>query len=195
MKILLLSIALFTSLIVNAENSVKIHAPHYESFSCLEHWDGQFRGQIGDALGTDCIIQEFTGKDNRYFVRPFTSTGYKNEDWFGYNKQVLAPCDCTIEKVNINPITNQPGIQNPGIASFITFVKPDGTTISYAHVKDVTVKLGDKVTAGDVVARVGNNGYARNPHIHISAWKESIPMQIRFDQKTLELKQRGLIKE
>ncbi|GIU05847.1 hypothetical protein TUM4445_04270 [Shewanella sp. MBTL60-112-B2] len=110
----------------------------------------------------------------------------------------MAPCDCTVEKVYINPITNQPGIQTPGRASSITFEKPDGTKISYAHVKDVKdvkVQVGDKVKAGDIVAKVGNNGWARNPHIHIAAWKGSIPMQIQFDQQTLELKNRGLIKK
>ena len=195
LKTLLLLITFFTSLTVNAENLVKIHAPHYETFACVEHWEGQFNGRVRDARGTDCIIQEFTGEDDRYFIQPFTGKGHKNEDWFGYNKQVLAPCDCTVEKVHINPITNQPGIQTPGIASSITFEKSDGTKISYAHIKDVTVQVGDKVKAGDIVAKVGNNGWARNPHIHIAAWKDLIPMQIQFDQKTIELKDRGLMKK
>ncbi|WP_147302681.1 M23 family metallopeptidase [Thalassotalea euphylliae] len=45
--------------------------------------------------------------------------------------------------------------------------------------------------AGESIAKVGNNGYSCNPHIHVGAWKDNLPLQIRFDQKTLELKDRN----
>ena len=38
--------------------------------------------------------------------------------------------------------------------------------------------------AGQVVARVGNNGYGRSPHIHIGAWKGENPYQIRWDLRS-----------
>ena len=46
------------------------------------------------------------------------------------------------------------------------------------------VARGDTVRAGQVVARVGNNGYGRNPHIHIGAWKGETPYQIRWDLRS-----------
>ena len=89
--------------------SLKIHAPHKESFSCTEHWDGQFKS-LGDALGTDCVIQELVDIEDRVFQRLFNNKGYENDDWFGFEKDVLAPCDCVVEAININKITNKPGI-------------------------------------------------------------------------------------
>ncbi|RCW42433.1 M23 family metallopeptidase [Paenibacillus prosopidis] len=50
---------------------------------------------------------------------------------------------------------------------------------------DLSVKEGDNVKAGDIVAKVGNNGYSRHPHIHVGAWKGNIPLQIRFDLKSM----------
>ena len=51
-----------------------------------------------------------------------------------------------------------------------------------AHVKDVRVAEGDSVVAGEIVASVGNNGYSRQPHVHIGAWRGETALQIRFDQ-------------
>jgi murein DD-endopeptidase MepM/ murein hydrolase activator NlpD len=50
-----------------------------------------------------------------------------------------------------------------------------------AHVTDVTVRVGDLVDAGAPVAKMGNNGFGRNPHIHVGAWRDETPLQIRFD--------------
>ncbi len=53
--------------------------------------------------------------------------------------------------------------------------------VSFAHIMDVCVQTGDIASSGDVIAKVGNNGYSRHPHIHIGAWKNDIPLQIKFD--------------
>ncbi len=190
MKYLILGLLLLAPNLVSANNSVKVHALHEESFNCTEHWDGQFK-YLGDALGTDCVIGELVEEENRMFMRSYSNRGFENTDWFGYQKNVLAPCDCIVEKIHINPTTNKPGIMIPGRASSITLANPDGTKILLAHVDAVTVKIGQKVTAGEKIAKVGNNGYSRNPHIHIAAWNGDTPLQIQFDQKTLSLKARS----
>lgn len=51
----------------------------------------------------------------------------------------------------------------------------------FAHVQDLRVVEGDTVVAGQVVARVGNNGRASCPHIHAGAWKDDKPYQVRWD--------------
>ncbi|WP_394173519.1 M23 family metallopeptidase [Thalassotalea litorea] len=173
-----------------AEDTVKIHAPVTESFNCTEHWDGQLKS-LGDALGTDCVVQEFHQENGRMFMRSFKGEGFNNKDWYGYGKSVLAPCDCEVVKVFTNAVTNLPGIMIPGMASHIIFEKPDGTNIVIAHVADIKVSKGDKVKAGESVATIGNNGYSRNPHLHIAAWQNDTPMQIRFDQKTIDLQGRN----
>lgn len=171
-------------------NDIRIHAPHTQSFSCIEHWDGQFEW-VGDALGTDCVIQGWYEDERRLFVRPYINQGFQNEDWYGFNKNVLAPCDCKVSKIHVNDVVNQPGIMTPGRASSITFVTADNVSILIAHVRDIAVAKGDSVKAGQVVAKVGNNGYSRNPHVHIAAWDSNqTPLQIQFDQKTISLDDR-----
>ncbi|HSG53620.1 MAG TPA: M23 family metallopeptidase, partial [Rheinheimera sp.] len=84
-----------------------------------------------------------------------------------------------------------PGIMTPGRASSITFKTTEGHSVLLAHLQGVIVKEGDTVKRGVAVAKVGNNGYSRNPHIHIGAWSaEGEPLQIRFDQSTLALSDR-----
>lgn len=173
-----------------ADKTILIHAIHKQSFACTEHYAGQFK-YVGDALGTDCVIGGWYEDEQRLFQRTYVNDGFSNEDWFGFDKEVLSPCDCTVEKININPLTNQPGIMTPGRASSITFKTADGRFVLLAHVQGVNVKEGDSVKRGALVAKVGNNGYSRNPHIHIGAWSaDGTPLQIRFDQSTLDLAER-----
>jgi len=63
-------------------------------------------------------------------------------------------------------------------------------TVLYGHVREIEVEEGETVRPGEVVAKVGNNGNSRNPHIHIGAWeddasklgaKEGTPLQIQVD--------------
>lgn len=175
--------------VIYSEGSVIIHAPVEESFTCSEHWDGQFL-YLGDALGTDCVIQEFYNKNGRMFMKLFQNEGLNNEDWFGFGKNVLAPCDCVVTNIHNNDMVNKPGIINPGRAGSITFEMNDGTKIIMAHLDNIILSEGEYVKRGDNVAKVGNNGYSRNPHLHIAAWHDAIPLQIRFDQKTIGIKMR-----
>jgi len=57
--------------------------------------------------------------------------------------------------------------------------------VLYAHIADVRVKEGDSVKAGQPIAKVGNNGFGRAPHIHIGAFKGEMPLQIRWDLRAM----------
>ncbi|HEX8449651.1 MAG TPA: M23 family metallopeptidase [Allosphingosinicella sp.] len=63
--------------------------------------------------------------------------------------------------------------------------RDDGTAVMLGHVADVAVAVGDRVKSGQPIARVGNNGPARAPHIHIGAYRGRVPLQIRWDQKAM----------
>jgi hypothetical protein len=161
--------------------TVTLHALHREYFACGEHRDGELE-YLGDALGTDCVIHGGLQEGvEGGFVRAFRTDGSRNEDWYGWNAEVLAPFDATVAAVRENPVTNEPGRLGRPPASFIVFERADGARVIYAHVQDVQVAQGETVRAGQVVARVGNNGYARSPHIHVGAWKGETPYQIRWD--------------
>ena len=51
----------------------------------------------------------------------------------------------------------------------------------YAHLDSMRVHQGDHVAVGQVVALDGNNGTAKNPHVHVGAYRGKEPLQIRWD--------------
>jgi Peptidase family M23 len=155
-------------------------------YSCSEHAAGELP-YLGDDLGQDCIPEEFVNKDGAAFMRMYATDGLKNEDWYGWNKPVLSPCECSVARVRINPVTNTPGHTGKPPASAIELLTPDGTHVVVAHVQAVMVKEGDKIKAGQPVAHVGNNGFSRIPHIHIGAWRGQDALQIRWDQKGIPI--------
>ena len=156
--------------------------PIFDRFTLYnDHYDGELKA-IGDALGRDCMIASFE-KEKPQFMRLYKNDGSRNEDWYSWNAKVYAPVSGTIKNIFINEITNVPGIMNPSRASIIHIEAEDHLNIVIAHIQNPTVKIGDSLTEGQVIAYVGNNGYARSPHIHIGAFKNNIPVSISFDPK------------
>ena len=163
--------------------AVLLHRVFPGFYGCSEHFEGELP-YLGDALGSDCTVFDTLepGQDEAgWFAKAYRTDGKANQDWYGWHQPVLAPFDGTVLEVHDNPATNAPGHPNPKPASRIVFVRADGTHVMYGHVTNVTVGKGDRVRAGQPVAQVGNNGYARAPHIHIGAWHGRTPLQIRFD--------------
>lgn len=159
---------------------VTVHPIFNRPFICSEHWDGNLKS-LGDALGSDRVIEQMVDEEGRLWMRPYRGNGQQNEDWFGWDGDVLAPCTCEVARVAQNKVVNTPGHLGKPPAAAITFRRSDGVHIVLAHVATVSVAPGTQVTAGDWVAKVGNNGMSRHPHIHIGAWKGDQPLQIRFD--------------
>ena len=55
-------------------------------------------------------------------------------------------------------------------ANLIRILHDDGTMALYAHIKrgSAVVKAGQRVAAGEMIARSGNTGYSTGPHLHFS---------------------------
>lgn len=47
----------------------------------------------------------------------------------------------------------------------------------YAHLNSVAVKVGDRVTAGQLIGAVGETGFATGPHLHF---------EVRQDNRTID---------
>lgn len=119
--------------------------------------------------------------------RAYSGQGLKNEDWYGWHMELLAPCSCEVVNVHVNDVQNEPGVMGKGRAASITLKDANGVHFTLAHVRDVIVEVGQNVAAGQPVAKFGNNGYSRSPHLHIGAWKGEQPLQIRWDQSKMKL--------
>jgi hypothetical protein len=163
--------------------AVMLHPPFRQPFMCSEHHDKQM-AHAGDALGADCLVGG--GIDgSKGFMGLYRTDGRTNEDWWGWGAEVLAPFDGTVVGVFANPRVNQPGTQGRPPSGMVQFRSEDGTMVIIGHVTDIAVAAGARVKAGQAVAKVGNNGPARAPHVHVGAYRGDLPLQIRWDQRAM----------
>ncbi|GED96958.1 M23 family metallopeptidase [Gordonia crocea] len=60
-----------------------------------------------------------------------------------------------------------------GYGNWVQVRADDGTVTMYGHMSSsgVLVQKGQHVTAGDVIALVGNEGFSFGPHVHFEVWK------------------------
>jgi murein DD-endopeptidase MepM/ murein hydrolase activator NlpD len=122
---------------------------------------------------------------HRSFGRLYRTDGRRNEDWYSWGADVLSPGDGVVLALHANPKVNVPGTLGPPPAGFIMVRLNDGVIVLYAHVTDFAVAAGDHVKAGQVIAKVGNNGPSYAPHVHVGAFKGVEPLQIRWDQRAM----------
>lgn len=52
----------------------------------------------------------------------------------------------------------------------------DGFTSRYSHNSAILVKPGDRVGAGQVIARVGSTGHSTGPHLDYRVYKDGVPV-------------------
>lgn len=92
------------------------------------------------------------------------------EDYFCYNKEVLAPGDGVVEKVvdgiDDNEISKVNLKENWG--NTVVIKHTDFLFSKLCHLKKDSIKHkeGDKIKQGEVVGRVGNSGRSPYPHLH-----------------------------
>jgi hypothetical protein len=150
-------------------------------FVCGEHAAG-VQTVVGDALGTDC---QLLGREGNGFRKLYRTDGARNEDWYSWGAEVLAPFDGRVTGLFANTRVNEPGTRGRPPAGMLQMQRDDGVTIVYAHLTDFAVTVGDRITAGQVIAKVGNNGPSYAPHVHAGAYRGVVPLQIRWDQRAM----------
>jgi len=147
--------------------------------------------RLADQLGRDFIVEKLND-DGISRPYPPETNGKQNDDWYGWRRNVLAPFEATVARVLKPDTVNLPGTMNreaqPGGIVFED--TSENITVLYGHVREIEVEEGETIRPGEVVAKVGNNGNSRNPHVHIGAWegdasklgaKEGTPLQIQVD--------------
>ncbi|MHB1329903.1 MAG: M23 family metallopeptidase [Gemmatimonadales bacterium] len=157
-----------------------------DRFLCVEH--ALELEYAGDAMGTDCVLTGGVEINAGGFLKLYRTDGRTNTDWYGWHASVLAPFDGTVVGVTPEGPANVPGVLGPPTsAGVIRFRSAEGVIVLYAHVAEIAVQAGDRVSAGQVVAKLGNNGQNRAPGIHIGAYREAdtVPLQIRWDLRAM----------
>ena len=102
----------------------------------------------------------------------FSGDAKKNESYFVYGKEIIAPCDAKVVKVITGVADNIPGELNPEQLTGNTIVLETSKEeyLLFAHLKEnsITVREGQFVRQGSVMAKCGNSGNTTEPHLHLS---------------------------
>lgn len=75
----------------------------------------------------------------------------------------------------VNMVTNGYGNgQGEGVnwayGNFVKIINDDGTVCLYAHMEYTSVKVGQRVSKGQVIGRMGNSGNSFGGHLHWELW-------------------------
>ncbi len=100
----------------------------------------------------------------------FKGTGEQNEDYYAFGKDIVAPLEGKVVKVQDWVEDNVPGVMNEAI--------PEGNCVviehkheeysMLAHMKkgSILVREGDSVEQGQVIGQCGNSGNSSEAHLH-----------------------------
>lgn len=142
---------------------IAISAPVFGNWHISQGCNGSYthRGEWKDAW--DFVILSTDGKQ-------FKNDGEVVEDYFCYNKPVMAPSDGTVEAivndVDDNLIGDANLEHNWGNSIVIHHGHQLYTQISHLRRNSFKVKKGDTIKKGDIIASCGNSGRSPYPHIH-----------------------------
>lgn len=130
---------------------------------------GEFReGAAQSNLLQQHYAYEFSAKDT--VGSRYKNDGKANEDYFGYGKEVLAPANGTVVEAIDGIRENSPGLRNPyasiGNAIIIQHSNREYSVLAFLKQGSIRVRVGDKVTRGQVIAQCGGSGSATEPVIH-----------------------------
>jgi murein DD-endopeptidase MepM/ murein hydrolase activator NlpD len=112
--------------------------------------------------------------------KSYQRDGKNNADYYAYGKKVLAVKDGTVVNVRGDMAENVPGettnVATPG-GNVVIIDHGNNQFGYYAHLKPftVTVKVGARVKAGEVLGEVGNSGDSPEPHLHFHVMTNADP--------------------
>jgi urea transporter/murein DD-endopeptidase MepM/ murein hydrolase activator NlpD len=140
-----------------------LYLPFWGEWTISQAHDGEHthKGDWGKAF--DFMILDDKSKS-------YNSNGLLCEDYYCYNKPVLAPADGFVEEIFDNIDDNEIGkintVNNWGNTIIIRHVTGLYTQISHLKKGTFKVSKGDYVKRGDLLANCGNSGRSPEPHIH-----------------------------
>ena len=164
----------------------KFKLPCVESFNQLNKYSLPFEGEWLVFNGGTCkktshswgilpqrYAYDFVITDADGFS--YEGSGGNNDNYYCYGKNILAPSDGVVVKVCDMYPDNE--IVRPGkvkaavddIRGNFVIIKHSAaeySTLAHLQKGSISVKNGQMVKQGDVVARCGNSGYSTEPHLH-----------------------------
>jgi len=141
----------------------RLHLPFWGTWTVTQGYEGQHT-HLGD--WSKALDFEITDEDGRFH----TGDGNLAEQYYCYNKPVVAPLDGTVvaltNHVPDNPMGTVDLEQNWG--NSLVLHHANGLYTQYSHLRQDSFKvsLGQWVVRGQVLANCGNSGRSPRPHLH-----------------------------
>ncbi len=121
--------------------------------------------------------------------------GSKNEDYYAFGQEIIAPADGVVTYVVDGVHDNVPGEMNriyvPG--NLVIIKHADGEYSLFAHFKQnsIRVKVGDKVNKAQTIGLCGNSGNSSEPHLHFQMqntpfFEDEASMKTFFEKITVK---------
>lgn len=146
----------------------KIHLPFYGQWIVTQAHNGPHTHREDWKHAWDFEIADEEGK-------LFSKSGHNVSDYYCYNQSVIAPADGTVAEildgVDDNPVGEMNLEQNWGNTIIIKHHEKLFSKICHLKKGSFTVKKGDEVKRGMMIAKVGNSGRSPVPHLHFQLQK------------------------
>lgn len=149
-----------------------LYLPFWGEWSVSQGYDGEYthKGDWGKAL-------DFMIYDDK--MKTHSSTGLLCENYYCYNKPILAPADGIVEELIDNIDDNEIGkvntVDNWGNTIVIRHLPGLYTQISHLKKGSFKVAKGEYVKQGDMLAACGNSGRSPEPHLHFQVQSTPVP--------------------
>lgn len=160
--------------------------PNIDNYECSISYDLPFSGEWTVVNG--CFTKEYSHSweipTQRYaydFImldesgKSWEGNAKKAESYYCYDKAILSPADGVIIEI-VNKSKDSLLLDSGQFFSYASHIAGNYIVIQHgekeystlAHLKkdSILVKVGDKVTRGQEIARCGNTGNSSEPHLH-----------------------------
>ena len=134
----------------------------------------------------DFVAADDSGKTHK-------GDGKTNEDYFVFGREILAPADGVVICVINGVPDNVPGSMNPysavGNAVIIQHRENEVSVLAHFKLDSIKVKVGDKITKGQILGLCGNSGNSSEPHLHYhlqntAVFQDGTGIKCLFDKVT-----------
>lgn len=140
-----------------------LHLPFWGGWTVSQGYEGEYTHKGEWSSAVDFVLVDEMNKT-------YNGSSKTCENFYCYNKPVIAPADGVIVEITDHIDDNEPGkvnsTQNWGNTIVIKHLNNLYSQISHLHNGTFKVRKGDFVRMGDIVAFCGNSGRSPEPHIH-----------------------------